>query len=65
MSLNVWATGGAPLASKIDRLTLEAAETLALTPRIELDDRACDCDGRPNCICEIARADWQRIEAQR
>ena len=58
-----WA--GGTLAAKIDKLTLEAAAKLAApTPRLELDDLECDCDGHPNCICEIA-ADWQRIEAQR
>ena len=56
---------GCNLSSKIDMLTLELAKTLAApTPRLELDELECDCDGHPNCICEIA-ADWQRIEAQR
>lgn len=63
--MNVAWAGGGTLASKIDKLTLETAAKLAApTPRLELDDLECDCDGHPNCICEIA-ADWQRIEAQR
>ena len=63
--MNVAWAGGGTLAAKIDKLTLEAAAKLAApTPRLELDELECDCDGHPNCICEIA-ADWQRIEAQR
>ena len=59
-----WACGGT-LAAKIDALTLEAAAKLAApTPRPELDERVCDCDGFPNCICEIADAQYLMTRAE-
>lgn len=60
----VW-TGGSTLAAKVDTLTLKAAAKLAAPiARLALDERPCDCDGHPNCICEIADARYPMTHAE-
>ena len=62
--MNVAWAGGGTLAAKIDRLTLEAAETLALAGVRSSKPRCDDCDGFPNCICEIADAQYLMTRAE-
>lgn len=59
-----WAEGTGTLG-RIERSGFQTATALIPTPRPELDERCPDCDGHPNCICEIALAtEWRMTHAE-
>ena len=62
--MNVAWAGGGTLAAKIDKSGIDAALSLALAGVRSSEPLCDDCDGHPNCICEIADAQYPMTRAE-